>query len=609
MNKIIKFTSIFIISILLLSSSVSLVKADVKSDDSSIVGDFANPVFGIDLTDGESIFNYDAELRESYNSNIAKGEEEKDLSLYDRFGGNLKFIPYYGEKKFKITIADKIYGNIKDNNKDFVIELDDIFEESRAKINNKVYDGRTDIVSEENYDAGFEDPRRSAYTGLPSSGGSGTLGNAYLTFSNLITETVIYLSGRGLFEDINTLWDYAIDSGVYEYIETMTKSLMPLVVAFFVFGLLRGIIGLVKGNESIGKILLKVLNFLVSIGIIYLMLVNPNVFRDLTSMAITKTDELFDKALVDEANEVASSDDDKYLLLATMWQKTVLDPWSQGMFDGRTYDEMYTQYSDKPDSKKLPQSNDNIREEWDEGKKYSSKTVTGDIKIPKGNDKFVRNWAALAWSTQSNYHINAVEASEESDDSDVNMNDTWPKAKVTPNNNDIYVDNFRWLDAKLNISPGYVSPEKHDNNYIKSDPYKESFIKYGFKSILMALLLLPMLNPIFRKLVVLVQIITIGVRWVYFSIMSIIKPYDQRYSQLSNIKNLFFPVYIYYWWSMVLYIMFFFYMALAGSMLGNVVWLILSYIIVKFKPIKSSRALREVTQNLKGIFTNRGRKR
>lgn len=587
-----------------------------ESDDSSIIADFANKVFDVELTDGSGIFDSQADIdrREKYNNLIIQDQMDQKISLYDRFGGNIKFVPYFGEKKFKIGMPDKIYSNIKQNNGDFVIDVQDIFKKSGAVINNAVYEGRPDIISEENVEAGMVDPRYSAYSGVSSSGGEAALGNFYLTYAKIVTEIVTYIAGSGIFRSVDSAWEMATSSSLFELFSNMVKNVLPLAVVFFVFFLFRSILRMLKGQQSIGDVLIKTLSFMISVGLIFSILANPNILRPLTTKVVLAIDDLFAQVLSEEASapEVAQSSDNRYVLQATIWSKTVLDPWAKGMFDGRKYNELYTQFSDKPKSKKMPQSNDNIMTEWDDGEiRYGSATLTGDVKVPIGGDEVVQNWAALAWSTQSIYHIDAVNASSEEVEEEQEAGTSllsWPKAERTPNNNQIYVDSFRWLDAKLNISPGYISPEHHDGNYKESRPYEVSFISSGINAAFLATLLVPILFPAIRKLVALIKVITASVRWMYMSIMSIIKPEDNEFSLVSNLKNVFKPLYFYFWWSMTIYIMFFLYMKLVGNgILGDVVWLALAIVIIRFKPVSNMKVLRDMKYAAKNLFTNKGR--
>lgn len=596
----------------LFSFSATTRAEDKAVDDSSIIADFANKTFEIELTDGSSIFDRNQGIREKYNNEVIQESKMKNVSLYDRFGGNLKFVPYFGERKFKIGMADRIYSNIKQNNKEFSISASDIFSQSDAQVSSVVYEGRPDVVSDENIESGFIDPRVSAYSSVSDSGGSAALGNLYLTFSNVVTEFVTYLSGEGIYNDAKDAWESLLDSGTYKEFARVIKHVLPLVAIFFLFTMLRSIVRLLKGNESIGKVMIRALNFAVSLGIVFTLLGSPSTFGSITGVFIKAIDDLFTSTLVDDTSEVAKSDDGRYELRATIWEKTVLDPWAKGMFDGRGYNELYTQYAGKGKTK-MPQSHQNILAEW-KGKevKYGSATLTGDVKVPLGNGKYVQNWAALAWSTQSIYHIDAVNSeSEEVDEEDEETEKgdslySWPKATTTPKNNQIFVDNFRWLDAKLNISPGYVTPEDHDGNYKDSEPYKEGFIKYGLKSAFMALLLLPILVPVIRKLKQLLSVLFGSVRWIHMSIMSIIKPDDDHdYNHLTNLKNVFKPLYFYYWWSMTIYIMFFLYLKLTGGVLGSILWLVLSYIILKFKPLTNPNKIRRVYHYAKNLFINR----
>lgn len=600
------FVVIFTALFLVLPISSSIVKAE-----DSIVGDFANKTFSVELTDGTGIFDNDPSARESINNKIIQGTEDRTLSLYDRFGGNIRFVPYFGEKKFGINMADKVYSNIKKNNGEFTINAKELLKESDAKVNNKVYEGRPDIISESEYEAGLVDPRRSAYNVVSDTGGEASVGNMYLEISIAINSLVSYFVGNHLYEDVTHMWDVATNSTVFTIASKLINSIMPLIVMFFVIYLLFSVSKLLKGERSIGEVLIVTISFMLSVGIVFSTLANPSVLKPVSDFIIKGTNDVFSSALKVDANEVTKSDDNKYIIEATLWSKSVLDPWAMGMFDGRKYDELYTQYAGNNKSK-LPQSHQDILEKREDGsRRYGSSYLTGDVKIPLGHEQFTQNWAALAWSTQSLYHIDAVETKKEETTAQTEEGEStkkWPKATVTPKNNQLYVDSFRWLDAKLNISPGYDGPEDEDGNYADSRPYKTSFIKYGTYSLFLSLLMLPLLYPGVIKLIALIKTITAGLRWMYLSIMSIVKPGDSRYSQISNIKSVLLPGYHFFWWSLVIYLMVYLYSTLIGTIIGDVAWLILSIIIIKFKPVNPPKYVRQLQSKVKMQFNNITRK-
>lgn len=101
----------------------------VSSDElRSIKGDWNNPVLGVKLNDGSNIMDSesDSKARRKRNSEIITGTANKKYSLYDLYGGNIRFVPYYGEVLIKTNLADKIYTAFISKDNDFKLTIDDI---------------------------------------------------------------------------------------------------------------------------------------------------------------------------------------------------------------------------------------------------------------------------------------------------------------------------------------------------------------------------------------------------------------------------------------------------------------------------------------------------
>ena len=585
---------ILILIFILLSSNTAFASV-------SLPGDFLNKVFEINLNDGTDFFRPNQKNRKIYNDNIYNNTEQKSISLYDRFGGEIYFIPYYGEKKFELTLIDTLYENFKENNDSFSFQLSDLWKKDTSILNNEVYKNRPEIISESDRKNGAQDPRREHYSGLSITGGSAALGNFYLSIGNFITRFITWLSGNGLFLLVSDIWDSITKGDFWESISTQIMIFIPILSVFFVIFLLRSIIKAVSGKNSMNKIIIGIINYIIAFSIVVLLLSNPNVFGNITKNIILFIDNIFSISLSTASNsEVVKSDDLTLVMEASIWEKAIFNPWCKGMFDGKTYSELYTQFDEDPNHKKLYQTNDNIFDYWDDGSlRYNSSYHTGDIKIPLGGngEYYVRNWAALAWSTQSIYHIDAVGHSP------TNVN-KWPSATTTPNNPNIFIDNFRWLDAKLNISPEYRSPNEYENNYHVgkklingkrielSKPYNESFINHGLEALWMSILLLPFIYPILKRLISMMQIIGLGFNWLIKSFVTMVKPSSIEYNNINNLKKILKPIYHYFWWSLFMFILITFYITITGSFIGNFLYIYLSIVLIRVaKPIDNYRQL------------------
>lgn len=602
-----KFKSIVISILLCLISLSTIVYAD-DSTTRSIVGDYFNKVFEVELNEGKGLteIQTDAEERKKINDSIYDGTIDKNYSLYDRFGGSIKFIPYFGETKISTGLFDRFYSYLIDNNAEMELNQDIILAlfESPAISNNVVYENRPNILSSEDIEAGNMDPRVYTYSGISSVGGDAALGNTMLEISNIITTTIGWSSGSGLYNTINDIWKQACEAGLENILSSMVKFFLPLAVVIFVITLISKVIKVLKGQESGRKILENLLSVGISLGLIFSLMVNPMAFSDVLTKVVTLMDNTLDIAIQIDANEIVKSDNTKNVRLATLWSKSVFDPWCDGMF-GSGYEELYTQYDENPDHKKMEQSHDDVKNEWNDGSvKYDSKSLTGDAKIQVGKDKWIRNWAALAWSTQSIYHIDAVEGKDkqendiiENSKDEENLN-AWPKATTTPMNDQIFIDNFRWLDAKLNISPEYRAPDKIIMNYSNSNNYSQNFVSSGMNSIYMSLLLIPIGILSFRKIKNALKIVSSGFRLVYQSTVNLVMP--EKYNIVSNLQNLIKPVYDFFWWSMMIFLAITTYSKLTGStVVGDFVWVIVGIYLCKFKPIRTPRQLRSVMDNAK----------
>lgn len=605
--KRIKISTI-IVSLLFCITAFSIV---VHADDSTtrtIIGDYFNKVFDIELTDGRGLTetNEDIKEREKINTSIYDGSINKNYSLYDRFGGNIRFIPYFGETKISSGLLDRFYTKFVDNDAEFELSVDDIKKlfASPAISNNVVYKDRPNILSTDSIEAGNIDPRVYAYSGISSTGGDAALGNAMLQLSIMFTTTIGWLSGSGLFNTINDIWTATCNAGLNDIMKNLIYLFLPLSMCAFVLSMVSKSFKVMKGKDTFRNILSQLLSVGLSLGIIFTLMANPTTFSNVLTKIATQMDGALDSAIQIDANEVVKSSNVKNVRISTLWNKTVFEPWCYGMF-GSNYEKLYTQYDKNSSHEKMPQSHDDVKTAWTNGTvKYNSKDLTGDVKVQIGKNKFVQNWAALAWSTQSIYHLDAVKDKESEDNDKINEtkeNDSvkaWPKATTTPMNDQIYVDNFRWLDAKLNISPEYSAADKVIMNYTNSRPYEQNFISAGVKSIYMSLLLLPILILSLRKLVNSLKIVSTSFSLIYKSVVNMVMP--ERYNILTNLQGIVRPLYDFFWWSMIIFLATTTYSKIAGhSVIADCVWLFIGIYLCKFKPIRTPRQLRAFLETTK----------
>lgn len=609
-GKKFKFSTLILTIFLCLISFTSVVYAD-DSTTHSIVGDWFNKVFDVNPNDGSSILDsigdQSVKTREEINNSIYNDTVDSDYSLYDRFGGDISFIPYFGETKISTGLLDRFYTKFLEVGQEkFDLSADDVKKlfESSAISNNVIYDERQDILSTGELENGNKDPRVSAYSGVSTIGGEANIGNALLTLSNFGTTTVGMLSGSGLFISMNNIWQSACDAGITNLLQTTGKFLLPILMAVFVVMMITKGFKVAKGQYGFREFITTVIGTVISLGFIYCLMVNPAGLSGTLVKVGTSFDNLLDNVINVNENEIVKSSSTKNVRVASLWKNTVFDPWCQGMF-GADYDHLYTQYdTEHKDSQKMKQDHDDVNTAWTDkekkaGKvKYNSINSTGDVKIKLGKTKTVRNWAALAWSCQSIYHIDAVDGKDKKENEtveettkDESQSESWPKASTTPMNKDIFVDNFRWLDAKLNISPEYHDTDKIVTNYSNSNDYTYNFISNGNIAFYRTLLLIPILCLSLKKLSQVFKIISSGFKWCADSALSILMP--DRYNVIKNISNnMLKPLYDFFWWSVILFIAITTYNTLIGKgILAEFIWLLIGFYMCKFAPIRTPRQL------------------
>ena len=604
MTKRIKLKMLLILAplclITLIISSFITVKVKAETDNRSLIADYLNPVFEISLNDGSNNLFESGINRKDINDSIYNESSSSTYSLYDRFGSNISFIPYFGETKIQIGLIDKLYTLFCDNIDDWDLSLDDLkkfFKGVDAISNNCVYENRPNILTGDMLKNGNKDPRVSAYHGISYVGGDAYLGNIPLQISIFITSFVAWISGSGLFNIVNNLFIKLSKTKLMELVSVIVTFLMPLVIAVALIILISRIVKVLKGTGSltIKKIATDMISFVLSLGLIYSLIGNPMYFSGIYKNIITIMDNTFDEALSNNSNEVVKSDDLTNVRAATLWYVSVFNPWCEGTF-GDKYENLYTQFSET--GNKMKQDHDIVSVNWGDGsKRYNSADLTGDISIPIGNGESIKNWAALAYSCQSIYHIDAVEGAVNAGVSRDNSLD-WPKGTFTPYNNNIYVDNFRWLDAMLNISPEYKSAKNISMNYSNSNKYDEHFINAGNKSLFLSIMLIPIMILSFRRLKSILLLVTSGFRLMYYSAMNFILQDD--YNILKNFKKTLIPIYDYFWWSMTIFLSISLYKNLVGqNYLVNIVYLVLTIYLNVMKPIRTPYQVKAIARKAK----------
>ena len=588
--------------------------AFAEGPDRSIIGDYFNRVFFINISDGKNIFETDADVAErtQLNSDIVTGTN-KTYSLYDRFGGNINFIPYFGETRIVTSVLDKFYTKLNSNEGQFKLDVSDVkklFEEGSIS-NNVVYDKRPDILSQEEVLKGYVDPRMDAYSAISLNGGTAELANSILTFNKNFTFLAAVLSSTGILTLVNNIWHGVLDAGIGKFIEDIAVSVTFILAIVMIFVILAQAYKVAVGRKSIGSVVKNIGMSIVAIALIFTFASRPKIIGDTIVNVMSAVDKQFDAALSVTGDEVVKSDYTKNVREATLWETAIFNPWCKGMF-GDTYNNLYTQFDTDSSHGKMKQDHDDVSSSWSDGNpRYDSATLTGDIVVPLGNKKEVRNWAALAWSTQSYFHIDAVsKAADAERTEEAAKNNSWPIATTTPNNSTIYVDNFRWIDAKLNISPEYTDAGKSTNNYTHANRYNVDFIGASLDSTHMTILLIPIIIIGLKKTVTSFKIISSSVKIMVEAAKSVFAP--DNYSFAEGFRAVGRNIYDYFWWSVISFVGISLYALLNGKgvFLYEILWIIVSIQLIMFKPVRTPAQMRAVVNGIKSYgrqLANKGR--
>ena len=599
---ILKFLGLVVIG--LFFSSVS-----ATDEIRSIKGDWNNAVFGVTLSDGKSLMDDEksVEERKERNQEILFGQANQKYSLFDLYGGNIKFVPYYGEVNIKTNLADKIYTAFISKIGDFKLTADDIKLLFKKDVisNNIAYKDRPPILETlEVADGSKVDPRvTQGLTNPASLGGVTKLANTNLSISEIYVSIINWLTGSGLYDTVNGIWEKVINSGLKSYVQGLIKFFLPLFMILFAYRIMKMAIGMYKGavGYTAKLFLTNLIGFVIASGTIYVFAENPIIMSGTLTKMVNLIDEHFDKAINETTDSpVVKSSITKNVREAALWEKVVFNPWSYGTF-GTSWDKTYTITDADPNHIKMSQTKDDLGDEW-EGSRYNSYDVTngGKIYVKLSNDDILYNYAAYAMSLQSKYHISysgtkadgyvngTKEQNKISKEDDKFLEPSWPVALTTPKNDQIYLDYFRLIDAQLDISPEFKSSKKKSiNNYTKSKEYKQDFFAQSTTSLFYAALLTPLGILGIRKIKYSLMLITGGAKIIWKSLMWFFKPEQNQI--IDNYKELVSPLLDYLWNGFIIYINITIYLALIEKgLLANVFIVLFGMYVLGFNRPKSS---------------------
>lgn len=589
-----KITSMFIICVIIISTCIpisvlALSKEEGEEnintiDDYSVIQEIFSPTTNITLTDGSilSTTNDEKDERTKINSEILKntqfataeessGKTQK-YNLYQRFGPKLQYMEYIGEITDTIELADHIISAATEDKIDEIKITDDIIGyESSKYLSTVVYKDRPPALDENMLKNGYIDSRVSTYKEF-SLGKLFVLVHAkfILAISTFIVGTVNLFIDNHFFVFILDTFKKIVQSDLWNMVGVGVNFILGIFILFYIVSLIKHAIGYARGlsGETIGVFITRWLVGAFAIGLVSLFIANPTAMLDKSEKVIVFSDSIINDNIstVYKDDPIISSETGEYAMQAMVWETALFDPWCKAVF-GKEYNQCYTQYADVPDDQKLEQSYQKDHENPDNLEEdseifYDSAMCTGDVFVDLGNGHLERNWAAYALSTMSIYHIGNEVYEDEIDTSTYNH---FPIAKTTYRNKNLYADTFRWIDAKMNISPQYFVEDDENtyfNNYGNSRDFTTHYYRYSWEMLWKSILLAMLIPVIVLRLKAFLGILYVCIKGIYYSLVELAKENKGLSAFWDDIKE---NVMQYIYRSFQLYILLFIYTSLVDK--------------------------------------------
>lgn len=526
--------------------------------------------------DDKLLTNNQDVLRGYIKSLTENGEDTtNEYGLFELYGEDIHWYRYFGEETYTNKLLDHIWSAVEQGKADQLISFDTIFYDAYNYLSCQVYPNRAHVLSKEEIKNGQYDPRASSIWSGYFTGVDYEIGSLKLTLSKLLIATISFLMGPGI---RNFVFDFISkiesDEHIWPVFRLAFLSILSIAMVFFIISMAKKVATYYKGNGSsprdiFGRFLIGVL----CLGLLIASVYNPDKVNPVIQKVVNIVDTLFDEALqeVTSDDEVIKTSNADEVVHSVLWEKAIFRPWCRGQF-GLDYEKLYTTYAeahfdddygDIPDYREkvdiMPQSNEDVPtvasigddEDGDALTRayYNSASITGDIYVPVGNNKRIRNWAAYLYSCGSKYHIDST-IDANTANSLIDMIDTeyirFPHYTLmtTAGNKDLYADTFRVIDAQMDISPQYFANGTIVENYINSHFLEPDWSKAGNEmlfNVLMTVFFIPM---IYLKLMSFILLMITLIKLAYFSIVELFKEHSGLNNFWESLKKHFFNYFV-----------------------------------------------------------------
>lgn len=527
-NNIHKFGILFIF----LSITIALVFGPKLAIADNIQRDFCGePILG-EALETPSDPGYDFN---KINDDIYNNKSTQQHSLYDRFGPNVHYTYYKGEAAYMDGVADKLYTQVIKQAKQInIIDLiKDVFDKTQPDYSTTYYEGRLPVLTDARLKSGAKDTRASSYQCFTTNGYTVGVANQQLDLANFIIRIInFFLSGinntiNKLAGDVTKEVDQ--NSPIYKYgispFNLLILSILPIAMAITVFRIVGYIYKYLKeGSGGLRNIIWSSVIVFLASAILMTGTALPSFFMRFANIGLSVANDTIASSLNQtEGNKdnVCHSDDMSNIASCTLWRNSIFNNWVNAYFNGG-YDKAYTQYSNVDANDKLPQDNDDTSKHSG----YNSAKITGDISVPLGKGVEEKNWAALLYSTQSIDHMPALVTDREKNKDKIGNIDLYNKygAEKMPRNANEYTDEYRIIDASMNIGSRYKNGNAVGKSYPHSRAIRQKIDTASSDTLIIVMFLLPLGFIIIRRVLYYIRSLFYGIILIWNSFLTIMDP-------------------------------------------------------------------------------------
>lgn len=489
-----------------------------------------NSGYLIDIVSNDDIYEASSDVFKEYVSAYQStgGHSSKTYSLYELFGEDLHWYRYFGEATYVPKLMDHVWSAYDQEKLDKLLlhPIATIRYEAYNYLSCNVYPGRPEVLTKEDLDNGEKDPRVVAIDKGFFNGMDYVLGSFQMGVAKGFVSMVAFLSGNTVLDETVKVLEKLEETDVWEYF----RNLIMIVVAFAMMAFIISIAMKAKkyavGTGSARDVLTRFFVGVLCLGMVFAGAANPKLLNSGIKHTVGVIDTIFNAALTKQISNdevIAVTDPDK-ATQAALWRTAIFNAWCRGQFDGLEYEELYTQFAGN--GGKMPQSHDQIDYTDTSGNPFfDSASLTGDVFVPVGGGKEIRNWAAYLYSCGSKYHIDSTIDMTTAANVDLSGKVYFPNdtLKTTAGNPDLAADLFRVIDAQMNISPQYYASGGEINNYTSGRPLNPHYLRESTIMLVNAALLLFLVPVLYKKIASFILLMITIAKMIYFSIIELFK--------------------------------------------------------------------------------------